>query len=521
MSKRKGQEKSKKTPKKARSVKADGLPFLTLFQQNLAALAKEDCRPLSLGSVITEARLPSSWEAFLPKHTQTVVSNVDVLLHGPEGFSPNQTYELAELKKHTTGKDVGIDLLNVERCCAEVSKFITEFDEIAKGEGGAEACVQVSNSKSLVSAPRVSRRNHLLLVLQGNIDLTVNNFHPEEPSRAEKFAEPDELDLCCSSESGDEEEHACPKKEVFHLEPHTLLYLPSGSSYSITNPAKSKIVLLFHIYFFPPVNWIDLVNTTLEDAIDSLGLSEKDVKPEDEILETAKKALVTAIDLLPLTFGRFRARSALGHQHFSVPLAFRPDFDLNKALDDNGGFLKINQFLPDDIAENILQTISALKSTEWEMSTADDDVGSNDTAHSFLSSDAFPNSGAIFRIFQNLLPGTRSIFSAGRYNVGHYIDEHSDEAHQVLGEELYSRSIAVVYHLCKDWQEDYGGVFCDAVTDTKYVPEFNSCIIFRVPRRHYVSPVVQAKGRFSIFGWFLKFERRIEMDEESEENNSE
>jgi Rps23 Pro-64 3,4-dihydroxylase Tpa1-like proline 4-hydroxylase len=50
----------------------------------------------------------------------------------------------------------------------------------------------------------------------------------------------------------------------------------------------------------------------------------------------------------------------------------------------------------------------------------------------------------------------------------------------------------------------------DVETDARYVPEFNSLVLFRVPRQHLVEPVTQSEyPRFSIFGWFLEFEREI------------
>lgn len=55
-----------------------------------------------------------------------------------------------------------------------------------------------------------------------------------------------------------------------------------------------------------------------------------------------------------------------------------------------------------------------------------------------------------------MILGKKSIFSAGKYVKGHFIDEHSDTAKQVFGDELYSRSIAVVYYCSKDWKEEYG-----------------------------------------------------------------
>lgn len=37
-----------------------------------------------------------------------------------------------------------------------------------------------------------------------------------------------------------------------------------------------------------------------------------------------------------------------------------------------------------------------------------------------------------------------------------------------------------------------------------YVPQFNSVIVFRVPRYHQVTPVLSSQPRYSVFGWFLQ-----------------
>ena len=50
----------------------------------------------------------------------------------------------------------------------------------------------------------------------------------------------------------------------------------------------------------------------------------------------------------------------------------------------------------------------------------------------------------------------------------------------------YSRDIAVIYYLTKNWTKEMGGSLVDLETNRKYVPEFNSLIAFTVPRWHEV-----------------------------------
>lgn len=57
------------------------------------------------------------------------------------------------------------------------------------------------------------------------------------------------------------------------------------------------------------------------------------------------------------------------------------------------------------VADNIVATVKALKSQEWEISQADDDEEADDTAHCFFSAEAFPNCRSIFRIFHRLMAG--------------------------------------------------------------------------------------------------------------------
>jgi Rps23 Pro-64 3,4-dihydroxylase Tpa1-like proline 4-hydroxylase len=55
----------------------------------------------------------------------------------------------------------------------------------------------------------------------------------------------------------------------------------------------------------------------------------------------------------------------------------------------------------------------------------------------------------------------------------------------------------VIYYLTKDWTEANGGVLIDIPTGTRYVPEFNSLVAFRIPRFHEVTAVTA--GMISLF----------------------
>jgi len=200
-------------------------------------------------------------------------------------------------------------------------------------------------------------------------------------------------------------------------------------------------------------------------------------------------------------------RTKLRKYHFEMdPAWFVSKFKSGNFEDEinmNKGFLQLSNFLPDEIARRIYDTLRALKDDEWEMSKQEDNKYQDNTAHSFLSAAQFPNSQFIFRIFQQLLPGKRSSFAAAQYTNTHHIDEHDDKSHQQIQNDVYSRAIALVYYLTPNWQSENGGLLVDLESDTKYVPQFNSLIAFNVPRRHLVTAVTTNESRFSIFGWYL------------------
>eukprot|EP01124_Arcella_intermedia_P018905 TRINITY_DN26028_c0_g1_i1.p1 TRINITY_DN26028_c0_g1~~TRINITY_DN26028_c0_g1_i1.p1 ORF type:complete len:182 (-),score=53.41 TRINITY_DN26028_c0_g1_i1:77-622(-) len=112
-------------------------------------------------------------------------------------------------------------------------------------------------------------------------------------------------------------------------------------------------------------------------------------------------------------------------------------------------------------------------------------------------------------------------FQASKYSSGDHIAPHDDKGFQdvLLDDgriEIYSRDVACIYYLTKDWKEDWGGNFVDLVEDKLYVPEFNSLVAFQVPRLHEVTPVTSTHSRYAIFGWFLKPGMLYKMDEEEE-----
>lgn len=69
------------------------------------------------------------------------------------------------------------------------------------------------------------------------------------------------------------------------------------------------------------------------------------------------------------------------------------------------------------------------------------------------------------------------------------------------------RDVALILYLTKDWQESKGGVLIDRGPPDKpllrtFVPQFNTAVIFEVPRLHEVTAVRTKTARYSIFGWY-------------------
>ncbi len=93
---------------------------------------------------------------------------------------------------------------------------------------------------------------------------------------------------------------------------------------------------------------------------------------------------------------------------------------------------------------------------------------------------------------------------AARYLPGHFLTPHDDdEVHE-------GREVTWILNLTKDWRPEWGGLLHlqdagqKAITHS-FVPAFNTMILFRPPRWHFVSQVANfaRQPRYTLTGWML------------------
>jgi Rps23 Pro-64 3,4-dihydroxylase Tpa1-like proline 4-hydroxylase len=208
--------------------------------------------------------------------------------------------------------------------------------------------------------------------------------------------------------------------------------------------------------------------------------------------------------------------------------------------------LVVKDFLPKEVAHGLLTYLESLDESEWILSTSEHDAkmhdyknGSGTTEHSFsacngiilnsskcaeVHSETDTPSSAMDKFLcilsasihtAKLKLGNRTddetlfTFQCGRYSAGHFIDPHDDSATEEIDGVIYERDLAIVLHLSRDWHLEYGGLFADMeyIPPHILVPQYNSLVLFKVPRLHQVTPIEKtARGqkRYSIFGWALK-----------------
>ncbi|CAE7816433.1 Prolyl 3-hydroxylase OGFOD1 [Symbiodinium microadriaticum] len=201
---------------------------------------------------------------------------------------------------------------------------------------------------------------------------------------------------------------------------------------------------------------------------------------------------------------------------------------LEGRLEENGAsILRLRDFLPLDMAECVLTLLKSLPEEAWELSQRSEKEAAQ---HRFASADVMdiPQLAPLRSVFWKLLPSlhgepTLPIFSAGRYGEADYIGRHDDKAHVPFfdGNTIYSRTVAAIWYLTKDWDESDGGQLEDLEEgpddpNRRLVPIFNSLVVFKVPHWHAVTAVTAKRPRYSIFGWWHQKGKRYDLDASTE-----
>jgi len=225
--------------------------------------------------------------------------------------------------------------------------------------------------------------------------------------------------------------------------------------------------------------------------------------------------------------------------------AWAKQYDLQRLLEEGKGFARISNLLPEFVAEHALGAFRKLPARAWERTGAADrdDSGYGDSIpHHFSLFEVEDHQDLldVSRALWQLLPEAVPNFTAARYGPSDHIAPHDDlvkedyawkevaqlsskyeassssSSRQTAGAERFgltpwkgrrsfNRQVAAVYYLNRDWPTDCGGMLVDMQTGEAYPPEFNSLVIFTVPRMHMVTAIESVKlQRFSIFGWWLK-----------------
>lgn len=190
---------------------------------------------------------------------------------------------------------------------------------------------------------------------------------------------------------------------------------------------------------------------------------------------------------------------------------------LRSFLQQEGGLVQVKDFLPMDLAQEMLEMLKDLAQDEWYLS---ENQSSVDAEHRFWRYEG-QKLDKVKSIMQELDPKLHPRLQGAKYESGGKITLHNDALRWVVrpdecsdqypaGTTVY-RKVALIYYLTQDWRPEHGGLLVDAKEGAEkakaVVPEFNSLIAFLVPREHWVSEMAPgAPARFSLFGWLHDLE---------------
>ena len=193
-------------------------------------------------------------------------------------------------------------------------------------------------------------------------------------------------------------------------------------------------------------------------------------------------------------------------------------YDIERLLDEHGGLVRLRNFLPPHVAQGAFDVVRRIKDAHWIRTDSAKDYASNNIEHAFYSCKSAPGLEELLRIFVAWQPERLQSFSAAKYECTHHIEPHDDCAFTTVAMDdgtlvECSRDIAVILYLTPEWRTEHGGVLRDLDGHADLTPEFNSAVIFRVPRMHEVTPVTTTEHtRYSLFGWYLQPGRLYDLE---------
>lgn len=159
-------------------------------------------------------------------------------------------------------------------------------------------------------------------------------------------------------------------------------------------------------------------------------------------------------------------------------------------------FLRINNFFTNDVAEYIYNTI---KESEWIRTEGSQEKGLEFSFEFAKRNEKLEN---IYILIGQLYPEYLKEISSAKYTQRDGIKEHTDEQGYVMeGGIKYYRKMAMIFYFNKSYNIKNGGLFQDLENGVNYLPTFNSCVMFNIPFKHAVTPIIKGE-RLSLFGWF-------------------
>ncbi|KNC84959.1 hypothetical protein SARC_02850 [Sphaeroforma arctica JP610] len=440
---------------------------------------------------------------------------------------------LQELISPTKGAGNSVRFLRQEMR-APLIALAKAVDTFWKGEGGVSVCVDVVTHDALFAPPSLYSTDTLLIQTEGSLHVQLIDVADEWLAIGQHCAYKShrpcsQFPTLFTTEGTilvDAEEPKIVQDLI--LNPGDVLYVPQhlivfADTQHEECDIKEGVSTTASVALPSQPVWSDVVDASVMGALEVLGHDpDSRLFPRRKVTDVGltltqsmgeegtvansivKEVLQTALELANTTLKHMESRCAYTHTDFDNSDRFKK-MDIHALLEENDGIVKIPNVLPKEMADKVLHTLQNISEAEWHLAengSADKNYAT-EVSHAFMSARSFPNSDFVLDMFHDLLPLSPALFSAGKYTKGHFIEAHDDRAYKEIGGETYSRDIACIYYLTKDWSEKDGGALLDMESKIAHIPEFNSMIIFQVPRWHEVQPMVSDRERFSIFGWFL------------------